>query len=677
MTPSDAESQEEATSDEPLAPEDDLRVQPPRLHPGARLGRYLLDRPISSRIGKASVWRAKNTEEDRVEVLKIYLLADRERSLRIAEESRMALRWSASPTIVTTYRTEAIDAYWVIAMEEMGETLEGHIRRQEEDPEGGCDFVAYAGWIAHVGAALFAIHNAGDLHRDITASNVMLDRTGTVAKLMDFSIGRTKDDSVRKATEEGVIKGTPRFLAPEQYDNDDTPYSDQYQLGVLAWMLFSGAGMGRDPLGRLTRPIRVVLERATAVRPEDRFPNVPSFTAALKVAVAGSTSRTAVFLKYPPSGLRRILARLGTLPAMAAIITYVAYGLAPGVNEIDLAVGVTAINAGLFGLAIVIEAALLWNVPVNTDDRGGLRAILPLHIGVLLALGAGIFTVANGRPLDQPLIVGSMPALAYVLGNIVYAAALGAVSRYEARYVISYLEGLLGLRRPVTVWACRLGTIVALLGYYLIATHYISQQRLDAITEGGPPVITAPAIPGRGPQSIAVQNSGPTDVFLQTHPRITIRLGFENRVVGLGNFLRLGKTPDLGLFESTFGRPATRRPSAGGCIARWPKLGLEVHAANLGGADPCGSQTGLIQTFALHGASAWRWSTPRGLRVGAGAERLRRLYPGARIGRFTQHVPLEEAQSPFGSSGFAEVLGVDLIDGRVSAMTATIGAAGE
>lgn len=93
-----------------------------------------------------------------------------------------------------------------------------------------------------ISEALDCIHTATEedgtplnmLHRDVTPSNIIVGYDGT-ARLIDLGIAR----SVLRQTEntqEGILKGTLRYLAPELLDTGvHSRYTDLWGLGMSLW----------------------------------------------------------------------------------------------------------------------------------------------------------------------------------------------------------------------------------------------------------------------------------------------------------------------------------------------------------------------------------------------------------------------------------------------------------
>ncbi|MBI4702567.1 MAG: serine/threonine protein kinase [Deltaproteobacteria bacterium] len=97
-----------------------------------------------------------------------------------------------------------------------------------------------------VAGALAEAHEVGLIHRDIKPANIILCRQGgelDVAKVLDFglvkSVGEPQD---ARLTQEGMVTGTPLYLAPEALVSPDEvdARSDLYSLGAVAYFLVTG-----------------------------------------------------------------------------------------------------------------------------------------------------------------------------------------------------------------------------------------------------------------------------------------------------------------------------------------------------------------------------------------------------------------------------------------------------
>jgi serine/threonine-protein kinase len=186
-------------------------------------------------------------------------------------------------------------------------------------------------WIAQVGEALGHAHRRGIVHGDLKPTSICLDAEGN-AYVMDF-VGTDA------GAEAGVgVIGAPAFIAPEQWKGEPaTEATDQFALGVLAYLLLSG---GRPFVGQespalrernFQRPPRPaheeakannregvgsaasgVLQRALAVAPGERFESVGRFTAELAASLrAGQRGAKPVFISYcrgPSAGWANLIA---------------------------------------------------------------------------------------------------------------------------------------------------------------------------------------------------------------------------------------------------------------------------------------------------------------------------------------------------------------------------------
>ena len=181
------------------------------------------------------------------------------------------------------------------------------------------------GFLAVCDAIAFA-HSKGVLHRDLKPENIMIGRHGQVY-VMDWGICRvigTPDEdpasveervgpsAVHGRTRYGAIIGTPAYMSPEQAAGKVPELdgrSDLYALGLilyelialrpalgtseLAETLASASRGDKTPLGRrvhgaaISRDLAAVVDKATALRPADRYPDVAAFARDLRAYLRG------------------------------------------------------------------------------------------------------------------------------------------------------------------------------------------------------------------------------------------------------------------------------------------------------------------------------------------------------------------------------------------------------
>ncbi len=149
--------------------------------------------------------------------------------------------------------------------------------------------------------ALQHAHDHDIIHQDVKPSNFLIRsrRTGLPDILLaDFGIAKLAASSSGASH---VVRGTPIYMAPEQWEGHPVPASDQYSLAVMVYQLLTGrtpfqggpsqmmyqhitvSPMPPSTVNTALSPaVDTVLLRALAKRSRERFPTVAAFADALQ-----------------------------------------------------------------------------------------------------------------------------------------------------------------------------------------------------------------------------------------------------------------------------------------------------------------------------------------------------------------------------------------------------------
>jgi serine/threonine-protein kinase len=175
------------------------------------------------------VYRARDELLGRPVALKIFSEPTQEAALREARTASLVRHGN----VVHVYDAGWIEGRCFIAME----LVDGDTLRRARFAAGVCQ-EACVRWLLDVARALVAVHRAGVLHLDVKPGNVVVQRDGRAAKLIDFGLSQVVDTTARPRS---AALGTPRYLAPEQiFDGIADARSDQWAWGVVAYEILTG-----------------------------------------------------------------------------------------------------------------------------------------------------------------------------------------------------------------------------------------------------------------------------------------------------------------------------------------------------------------------------------------------------------------------------------------------------
>jgi serine/threonine protein kinase len=248
---------------------------------------YLIETKIAEG-GMATIYLALQESLERPVALKILKHTDNPSfSQRFLEEGRTIAALN-HPNIITIYDIGIADGKHFISMEYVeGGDLARRIKSGLSTRE--------ALSITRRPCLQF-LHDNGVVHRDIKPGNILFRPDGTPL-LTDFGIAKQlRIDS--ELTQDGTTLGSPYYLSPEQAEGGEVDgRADIYSLGIMLYEMLSGSRpfVGKttidtillqisEPLPRLAEPhghLQDLLDRMTAKKPEERFPDAKALVEAI------------------------------------------------------------------------------------------------------------------------------------------------------------------------------------------------------------------------------------------------------------------------------------------------------------------------------------------------------------------------------------------------------------
>jgi len=256
--------------------------------PGTQIGAYEVIREVG-RGGMATILEARHNETGQVRAIKLMLPgAHMEEVVQRFHLEFDILARLDHPGVLRVHDAGVLIKRPYIVMEMIeGIELGVAVERWMELPPS-IRFVNARDVLVKVATALEYVHSQGLVHRDVTPSNVMLLKDGSI-RLMDFGVVKEPGADL---TTVGEVVGTAAYIAPEQITGTRVDArTDLYALGAVLYLMLTGkrpfsartlAGYLDKHLHRPVRPPRALVPtvpktlndvcvRLLAKEPSDRF----------------------------------------------------------------------------------------------------------------------------------------------------------------------------------------------------------------------------------------------------------------------------------------------------------------------------------------------------------------------------------------------------------------------
>ncbi len=260
---------------------------------------------IDALIGKgamAEVYRAIDLQTSAnvaVKVLRSALISDHAIMQRFQREGEVQarLRHRNVAALLATGVTEKQEPYLVV------ELLRGKTLRSVLKQEGRVEARRAASYAWQALQGLTAVHAAGIVHRDLKPANIMLEPSpGPIERVVLIDFGFATFDGSAKLTAQNTVVGSLRYIAPERLRGEPIDQrSDVYPIGVMLFELLMGQPpfhsdddftliekhLHEDPPAldpALPRELDIVVARALAKNPHERFATAAEMAAAIEAA---------------------------------------------------------------------------------------------------------------------------------------------------------------------------------------------------------------------------------------------------------------------------------------------------------------------------------------------------------------------------------------------------------
>lgn len=187
---------------------------------------------------------------------------------RLRDERRIIERLAGVEGVVQISPV-AVTSGWLLLEDVEGESLAFVLSG------GPMEISDVVGLAAELAAVLSEVHRRGVVHKDISASNIIVSAISRRPHLVDFDLATTFAVELPAFSHHSEIAGTLMYMAPEQTGRTGRPLDHRVDLYGLGAVLYE-ATTGRPPF-RETDPLHLIhaLLATRPVPPVDRNPAVP------------------------------------------------------------------------------------------------------------------------------------------------------------------------------------------------------------------------------------------------------------------------------------------------------------------------------------------------------------------------------------------------------------------
>jgi serine/threonine protein kinase len=290
---------------------------------GLQLSHYHLIRLIGSG-GMGEVYLAEDPRLHRQVAIKVIRAAataypgtlESQEAVRLFQREARAIAMLDHPYILPLfdYGEEKVDGmvytFLVMPFRQEGSLANWlHLRGNRLNLEDAGHFIQQAA------SALQYAHNHTIIHQDVKPSNFLIrNNPDNPARpdllLTDFGVAKL---STATSSISHNVRGTPTYMAPEQWNGDPVPATDQYALAIMVYEMLAGRPPFQGPPmrmmylhaleppqppstlnPRIPEEVNAVLLKALAKNPQDRFTSVSAFAQALQQALQSADGPTIV-----------------------------------------------------------------------------------------------------------------------------------------------------------------------------------------------------------------------------------------------------------------------------------------------------------------------------------------------------------------------------------------------